>query len=79
MPPRNPSELQRLEEERQDILDILKSGKFPYRVAVDYPTVVLDKGTKSIKEALLRELRTIEATLGIESVPYNSTEFGKQK
>lgn len=71
----NPNELQRLEEEREDLIDIIKSGVVPYRAAVDYPAAVLDKGVKNAREGLLRELRRIEGLLGIESKPYNSGAF----
>jgi hypothetical protein len=70
--PRNPSELQRLEEERLDLLRMLKTNRVPPHSAYT------DKGLKSAKEAMLRELRQIERTLGIESIPYNSTKFGEQ-
>ena len=70
--PRNPSELQRLEEERQDLLKRLKRNTVPPHDAY------ADKGLKSAKEAMLRELREIEEQLGIESIPYNSTAFGEQ-
>jgi hypothetical protein len=59
--PRNPSELQRLEEERQYAIKLILE---PDR-------------TKASKEALLRELRDIERQLGIEGEPYNSSAFGK--
>lgn len=62
MAPRNPSELQRLEEERQHLLGCLCSTHY----------------TKEPKERMLRELRKIEETLEIESVPYNSTKFCEQ-
>lgn len=84
MAPRNPSELQRLEEERQDLLRqradiqrILLTGKVPSSVYDFYPQIQ-DKGTKGIKEALLMELRQIEKELGIEGVNYNSTAFAEQ-
>lgn len=60
MPPRNPSELARLEAEREDLLTKIKN-----------PSV-----GKSSKEALLRELRSVERTLGISGQPYNSSAFG---
>jgi len=67
--PRNPSELQRLEEEREDILRLLARNKIP-------PThSYADKGLKSAKQALLTDLRQIDKQLGIESPTYNSTEF----
>ena len=84
MPPRNPSELQRLEEERQDLLRqradiqrILLTGKVPSSVYDHYPQIQ-DKGTKGIKETLLRELRQIEKELSIEGVNYNSTKFAEE-
>lgn len=71
---RNPSELARLEEERQELLQILinKTGTPPaiYGVA--------DKGFKSGREKLLEQLRRIERELGIPHVNYNSSEFAKQ-
>lgn len=60
MAPRNPSELARLEAEREGLI---KSIKNPNR-------------SKSMKEAMLRELRSIERTLGVEGQPYNSSAFG---
>jgi len=66
---RNPSELQRLEEERQDLLRRLKRNVIPPH------DTYADKGLKSAKEAMLRELRDIEQRLGIESVPFNSSKF----
>jgi hypothetical protein len=67
----NPSEWTRLEEERELILEQLRTNRIP-------PTSqYADKGLKSAKEALLRELRTIERQLGLESKPYNSREFGQ--
>lgn len=69
---RNPSEIARLEEERLEILRAFRDGKVgTFRVSSD-------KGYKSGREALLAELRDIERTLGIPSVPYNSTEWSKQ-
>jgi hypothetical protein len=68
---RNPSEFTRLLEEREEIISALKSNKIPPHSAF------ADKGLKSAKDALLRELRAIEGNLGIESIPYNSPEFGK--
>lgn len=78
MAPRNPSELARLEEERLDLLEVLKAPRIPVRVYKEY-RIAMDKGVKSIREGLLRELRRIEETLGIPSVPYNSSKFGEQK
>lgn len=69
--PRNPSELQRLEEERLGILETLSTNKIPPH------NQHADKGLKAAKEALLRELRTIERQLGLESKPYNSSDFSK--
>lgn len=71
MAPRNPSELQRLTEEREALIDAVKN--FDTRKAVEFG--VADKGLKAGREALLRELRNIEATLGVDSIPYNSEEF----
>ena len=63
MPPRNPSELARLEEELADLFEQIKDGtKF-------YP--------KARKEEILRQIRQIEEQLGMKSVPYNSSEFGQ--
>lgn len=70
---RNPSELQRLEEERRDILRMLRTNKIPPH------NENADKGLKKAKEALLRELRKIEDNLGITGVDYNSTAFGEQE
>lgn len=69
---RNPSELQRLEEERISILQTLYEG----RTAT--AEVLVDKGYKAGREALLKELRELERQLGIESVPYNSEAFKKE-
>ena len=69
--PRNPSELQRLLEEREDLIANLKSHKVPPHSAY------ADKGLKSAKEAMLRDLRDIERALGLEMIPYNSSDFGK--
>jgi hypothetical protein len=53
--PKNPSELARLEAE------------------LDYAWERLTKGyhSKSTKEHILREIRTLEDTLGLEHKPYN--------
>lgn len=56
------SNLQALEDERTELLNNLKFG----------PAV-----GKSAKEAVLRRVREIERELGIKSVPYNSSEFGR--
>jgi hypothetical protein len=69
---RNPSELQRLEEERVSILQTLYEGRSSPKGAP------VDKGYKAGRDALLRELREIEGQLGIESVPYNSDAFRKE-
>jgi hypothetical protein len=69
---RNPSELQRLEEERVSILQTLYEGRSSPK------GVLVDKGYKAGRDALLRELREIEGQLGIESVPYNSDAFRKE-
>lgn len=70
--PRNPSELERLFQERHEILRMLRDGRTP-------PSSPLaDKGLKATREGLLKELRSIEETLDIRSIPYNSTEFAKQ-
>jgi hypothetical protein len=61
MAPRNPSELARLE-------DDLKYYKKQVASGVHH---------KKTKEALLRRVRDIEGTLGIESKPYNSDEFSR--
>lgn len=67
--PRNPSELARLEEERDEILRMLASNRIP-------PTSsYADKGLKSAKTALVKDLWDIEKQLGIKSIEYNSTEF----
>ena len=59
---RNPSELQRLlEEDLERGLHLLE--------------VIKVSLWKSVKEEKLRELRDIERRLGIESTPYNITEF----
>jgi hypothetical protein len=58
-PPRNPSELERLEQERRYWKNAIKHNI----------------GSKSTKEYMLRELRKVEEALGIESKPYNSNEF----
>jgi hypothetical protein len=68
--PLNPSELFRLEEERKWLLQTLTSNQGVFGEGYK------DKGRKSAKEALLRDLRAIEAALGIESKPYNSPDFG---
>lgn len=59
MPPRNPSELTRLEAELEFCRDSLKNGYH----------------SKATKEYLLSEIRRLEATLGLESAPYNSNDF----
>jgi hypothetical protein len=74
----NPNELQRLHEEalheeRETIISSLKSGNLP-RYFISRGGVP-DKGTKALKEGMLRRLREIENELGIQSKPYNSTEF----
>jgi hypothetical protein len=74
MPPRNPSELQRLEEERQELLHCLIK-QTPVKLAF---RGVWDKGQKGWREELLRQLREIERQLGVEHVPFNSSEFGEQ-
>jgi hypothetical protein len=56
MPPNNPSELARLEEELEDLTDALFASP---------------PKTKADKEQLLREIRWIEDVLGIESKNYN--------
>jgi hypothetical protein len=61
MPPRNPSELARLEDELEY-----------YREKVLNHTL-----GKSSKELALKEVRRIENLLGFESKPYNSEEFSK--
>lgn len=66
--PRNPSEIQRLQEEGLAILTTLQEGGTSFGGTQD-------KGHKAGREALLRELRTIERTLEIESTPYNNTSF----
>jgi ABC-type Fe3+/spermidine/putrescine transport system ATPase subunit len=71
--PRNPSELQRLEEERV-ILQTAILNNQPLLAGPQY----LDKGLKAAKEAMLSELRNIERQLGIESIPYNDSRFGKE-
>jgi flagellin-like hook-associated protein FlgL len=58
MPPRNPSELQR----QEDMLDELRS----LRVSLANPL-----RSKSIKEAMLREIRELERQLDLEHVHYN--------
>ena len=55
----NPSELARVEDE-------LKYWRHNLKHHV---------GSKSTKEYILRQIRQCEATLGIESKPYNSNEF----
>jgi hypothetical protein len=70
--PRNPSELQRLEEEREDILTMLRTNRIPPH------NKNADKGLKAAKEALIGELRLIERQLGITSHPYNSDKFGSR-
>lgn len=55
--PKNPSELQRLYEE----MEVIRQQAFDLRLR------------KPVREALLVELRKIEALLGIESSPYNSS------
>jgi hypothetical protein len=57
----NVSELQRLEEERHVLLDHLRSSQAP----------------KKVKEQWLRELRAIEAQLGLPSQNYNGGDFGR--
>lgn len=69
--PRNPSEIQRLQEEGLAILDTLSEEGSSFGEGYFRP----DKGYKAGREALLRELRTIERTLEIESTPYNNTSF----
>lgn len=58
--PRNPSELARLEAEREELIEAIVSRTRP----------------KSVKEAMLRELRAIERQLGVKGRPYNSSAFG---
>jgi hypothetical protein len=57
MPPRNPSELQRLTEELEESKYVLRTQYLP----------------KSTKEFLLREIRRLEGVLGIEGIPYNES------
>lgn len=57
--PNNPSELQRLYEEREELIDAIKSQYL----------------SKASKEECLREVRRIEAILGIEGENYNSSKF----
>jgi hypothetical protein len=57
----NPNELQRLEEERNELLLMINHGQ----------------GSKERREGWLRELRAIERQLGIKGDPYNSSAFGK--
>jgi hypothetical protein len=61
MPPKNPSEFERLLQEAEEIKKQLRTSYCP----------------KDIKENALRELRKIEGILGIESVPYNDERFSK--
>lgn len=58
----NPNELQRLEEERIELIKALTDSG-----------ALTPKGKK---EEWLRELRAIEKLLGIQGQPYNSTAFG---
>jgi hypothetical protein len=55
----NPSELQRLEEERIDLINKIRQPN----------------AHKGLKEGWLRELRDIERQLGIEGHPYNSSAW----
>lgn len=71
--PKNPSEIQRLQEEGLDILNQLDRNAV--RTSA---TNGADKGHKAAREALLVELRDIERTLEIEHTPYNSTDFFKR-
>lgn len=57
--PRNPSELARLEDERDYWRNNLKHHV----------------GSRNSKEYILRQLRDVERQLGIESKQYNSNEF----
>lgn len=56
----NPSELQRLEEERADLIERIKRGD----------------ASRNTKENWLRQLREIERILGYQGKPYNSAAFG---
>lgn len=62
MPPRNASELQRLTEEREDLLNMIKNG-------------YLSKGSKAY---YLEELRKVDRQLGVDSGDYNSSSFGRK-
>lgn len=59
MPPRNPSEFQRLLEERDELLHEFHSARL-----IPLP--------KAQREGLLRQIREIERILEIEPTPYNS-------
>lgn len=61
MPPRNPSELARLEEELEYHLSIVRDTN----------------SSKKIKEHHLKLVREVENILGITGKTYNSSEFGK--
>jgi hypothetical protein len=58
MPPKNPSEFERLLQEAEEIKRMLRTAYVP----------------KDVKENALRELRKIEEMLGLESKPYNSSK-----
>lgn len=72
----NPSELARLEEELKELKRLVKGGVFPEWVYEAYPQVV-DKGYKSVKQELVKEIWRIELTLGIQPSSYNSSDWGK--
>lgn len=67
MAPRNPSELQRLEEEAL-------SDERVHLLQEFYGTRYIPL-TKEAKENILRRIRAIERQLGIEGIPYNSNQF----
>ena len=59
MAPRNPSELQRLTEELKELYREFKNLSYP----------------KGYREALLRDIRKIEDTLGLPHKNYNGEEL----
>lgn len=57
--PRNPSELARLEAEREELIQSIFHSKF--------------SRPKGVKESMLRDLRYIELMLGIKGDNYNES------
>lgn len=62
MPPRNPSELERQEAMKRELIFCRRSLKEGYH-------------SKETKEYLLRSIRELEEQLDLEHVPYNSGDF----